>query len=159
MLQDVEILVSYERTMHLCMLPAKKSPFRCLADLLRLCLQKKSTPKMAPDLVQGGFFSHLSSQDARKEYLWKESGEEARWKQSLWDSIHVMDSSGEIANERACGFLNAGCEAKCECSARMLGEISWQDARFERTHPLMCCDICNMYISNWTTDNAIIDHR
>ena len=119
-LQDVEILVSYERTMHLCMLPAKKSPFRCLADLLRLCLQKKSTPKMAPDLVQGGFFSHLSSQDARKEYLWKESGEEARWKQSLWDSIHVMDSSGEIANERACGFLNAGCEAKCECSARML---------------------------------------
>ena len=122
-LQDVEILVSYERTMHLCMLPAKKSPFRCLADLLRLCLQKKSTPKMAPDLVQGGFFSHLSSQDARKEYLWKESGEEARWKQSLWDSIHVTDSSGEIANERACGFLNAGCEAKCECSARMLGEI------------------------------------
>ena len=65
--------MSYERTMHLCILPAKKSPFRCFADLLAVFLQKGPRPN-GTGPGAGCFFFHTSPKDARKEYLWKESG-------------------------------------------------------------------------------------
>ena len=118
---------------------------------------RKVHARMAPTVLVRGGFPYTSPKDARKEYLWKESGEEARWKQSLWDSIHVTDSSGEIANERACGFLNAGCEAKCQCSARMLGEKSVDSMQgLERTHLLRCCDISIYQTGQPTTPSLTI---